>query len=125
MDPTNHLLEELEKYMPCPFFEDTDDTFNDDENENSGPNNASQRKPMLEIIEGLKKLDFYTGQLDIEENQKTFPGKSPVYGGIELSKEVTSALEERGIKQLYIHQTEALQGLFDKQHVIVSTSTAR
>lgn len=113
--------------MPCPFLEDMDDIFNyDDQQEHEEIITlTNQLKSMAEIIEGLKDLSFYGGQLDMDENQKSFPDKSPIYGNIELSSEITIALEERGIHQLYIHQTEALQGLFDHQHVIVSTSTAR
>lgn len=104
--------------MPCPFLED--DLFEDDDT-----TETEQEKNMLQVIDGLRSLNFYDKQLETIENTKTFPSKVAQYGEIELSKEITLALKERGIEQLYIHQTEALLGLFDHQHVIVSTSTAR
>ena len=76
-------------------------------------------------MKDLKSLKFYGGQLqDTKENTRTFPDKHADYGDIELSEPIVNALLERGIEQLYIHQTEALAGLFDGHHVIVSTSTA-
>lgn len=107
--------------MPCPFL--GDDPFDDTIGE---ADVVETPKTMLEVIKGFKSLSFYDGQLaEGNENQKTFPDKIAQYGNIHLSPEIMSALEERGIEQLYVHQTEALSGLFDRQHVIVSTSTAR
>lgn len=111
--------------MPCPFLGDDifDDTFDDNEAATAVEDTP---KTILQVIEGFKSLNFYDGQLkEGNENQKTFPNKVAQYGDIQLSPELTSALEERGIEQLYVHQTEALAGLFNGQHVIVSTSTAR
>jgi DEAD/DEAH box helicase domain-containing protein len=118
----DHLLYELEKHVPIPFLDDDDPFEQVDQNLIVG---ESQPKTMPELIEGFKKLWFYQGQLEVKDNQKTFAAKEPGYGDINISKEVKTALEERGIHQLYVHQTEALQGLYDGHHVIVSTSTAR
>lgn len=102
--------------MPCPFFDDDSDLFQDQ---------PLAQKTMSQIIDGLKSQEFYDGQLDKSENIKTFPSKSAIYDEFELSPEIALALKDKGIHQLYLHQTEALKGLFNNQNVIVSTSTAR
>lgn len=103
--------------MPCPFFVDDSDLFQDQP--------LAQKKSMPQIIESLKSQDGYDGQLDEAENILTLPSRPAVYDDLKLSPEVDLALKEKGIHQLYIHQTEALKGLLNNQHVIVSTSTAR
>jgi DEAD/DEAH box helicase domain-containing protein len=82
-------------------------------------------KTIPEIIQGFKSMHFYDGQLESDSNIKTFPNKNPIYGNIDLSSAITDVLDKKGISQLYVHQTEAIKGLYDGQHVIVSTSTAR
>lgn len=42
-----------------------------------------------------------------------------------LPQEIQAALEQKGIHELYTHQTIAIQSLREKKHVIVATSTAR
>jgi DEAD/DEAH box helicase domain-containing protein len=120
----DHLLYELEKHTPIPFLGE-DDPF--EQVDHGLVVGESLPKTIQELIEGFKKLWFYQGQLEAKEenNQKTLAAKQPEYGDINMSKEVKAALEENGIQHLYIHQTEALQGLHDGHHVIVSTSTAR
>ncbi|KAI8068899.1 P-loop containing nucleoside triphosphate hydrolase protein [Thamnidium elegans] len=104
LDPSDYLLHELEKYMPYPVLDDD-----------------WSQKCLAEVIEGLKQVSFYDEQF---ETVKSFDSKEAIYGELELSNEIKIALEERGVDKLYVHQTEALQALFDGQHVIVSTSTA-
>lgn len=117
------MLYELEKHVPIPFFDHEDPFEQLDQGLTAG---ESQQKTIPELIEGFKRLWFYQGQLETKEKtQKTFAAKEAEFGDIEMSKEVKTALEEKGIQKLYIHQTEALQGLYDGHHVIVSTSTAR
>lgn len=85
---------------------------------------SSQPKTIPELIQGLKSLYFYGDQLENEANMRTFDIKQPEYDDIELSKPIKAALEEKGIHRLYVHQTEAIKGLSEGHHVIVSTSTA-
>ncbi|KAI7901494.1 P-loop containing nucleoside triphosphate hydrolase protein [Cokeromyces recurvatus] len=115
----DHLLYELEKYIPMPYIEE-DDLFNSKE-ENKDNMSISQ------LIEGFKSLSFYHDQLDNVAVVKSFPSKMPILGDIHnlVSDQLKTALKEKGINNLYIHQTEALKSLLlEKQHVIVSTSTA-
>ncbi|KAG2208134.1 hypothetical protein INT47_010496 [Mucor saturninus] len=117
VDPKVYLLEQQERYMPCPFFVDDSDLFQDQP--------LAQIKSISQIIDGLKSQVFYDGQLDKPENILTFPARPALYGNYEqLSPQINLALKEKGIHQLYLHQTEALKGLLNDQHVIVSTSTA-
>lgn len=115
LDASDYLLRELEKYMPYPIL---DDDFDDDDDDCCEP---ESQKSLTDVIEGLKHVSFYDGQF---ETVKSFDAEEPVYGGELdlLSSEIKLAL---GVEKLYVHQTEALQALFDGQHVIVSTSTAR
>lgn len=121
VDPDDHILYELEKHMPLPNIFDDDDVDDNQVVEEV----VQPQKTITQVIEGLKQTSFYGGQLESIENIKSFDSKSPIYGELELSQEIQTALQERGIDRLYIHQAEAIQGLFDQQHVIVSTSTAR
>lgn len=110
-------MEQQERYMPCPFFVDDSDLFQDQ---------PLAQKSISQIINNLKSQVFYDGQLDKAENIHTFPSQSAIYGvDFKLSPEINLSLKEKGIHQLYLHQTEALKGLLNNQHVIVSTSTAR
>ncbi|KAI9262495.1 P-loop containing nucleoside triphosphate hydrolase protein [Helicostylum pulchrum] len=114
LDASDYLLRELEKYMPYPILDDDIDDYDD----NDDGEEASQ-KCLTDVIERLKQVSFYDGQF---ETVKSFDAKEPIYGELDLlSSEIKIAL---GVEKLYVHQTEALQALFDGQHVIVSTSTA-
>ena len=59
-------------------------------------------------------------------HHEALPSRSAVYGGLEhpLSETVRGVLGKRGIQDLYIHQTQAINALRRRKHVIVSTSTA-
>ncbi|CEP09281.1 hypothetical protein [Parasitella parasitica] len=121
LDADQHLLYEREKHIPIPYLGE-DDPF--EEIDTGLMTRSLQPKTMPELIQGMKQLHFYGGQLESEANMRTFDAKLPDYGNCELSEPVATALEERGIHKLYIHQTEAIKGLHDGYHVIVSTSTA-
>ncbi|CAO3690216.1 unnamed protein product [Rhizopus stolonifer] len=41
-----------------------------------------------------------------------------------MHQKITQALEKKGITNIYLHQSEAIKGLREGKHVIVSTSTA-
>lgn len=105
--------------MPAPFF----DPFEELDIELMSEQN--EVKTLHQVIEGLQSLHFYDNQLSNDENRKVFPEKDPIYDTIDMSEAIHDALKRKGIHQLYVHQTKALKGLYDGQHVIVSTSTAR
>ncbi|KAI9277405.1 P-loop containing nucleoside triphosphate hydrolase protein, partial [Sporodiniella umbellata] len=109
LDPCHCLLQETEKHVPLPI--DLDD-WSDEE---------IVPETLAQVIENLTTQPFYTNQL---LNKKTFPSQPCVYGKLELPQPIAQALSQKSIHRLYSHQAEAIQGLQDGHHVIVSTSTA-
>ncbi|KAI9476016.1 MAG: P-loop containing nucleoside triphosphate hydrolase protein [Benjaminiella poitrasii] len=119
----DHLLYELEKHIPMPYLEEEEDLFGLNEEDTNTNNNIS----IPQLIEGFKSKPFYHQQLDNLAVTKTLPSKAAILGESNdlLSQRMITILKDRGLNQLYIHQTEALKGLLHEgQHVIVSTSTA-
>ncbi|KAF2242854.1 P-loop containing nucleoside triphosphate hydrolase protein [Trematosphaeria pertusa] len=85
-----------------------------------------ERKPIPEIIEEIKTLEWYTGQI-VPDGHRVFDPQPPIYGELnfQLSQSLVNALyNTRNIEQLYAHQAEAINNLYDGHNVIVSTSTS-
>lgn len=85
-----------------------------------------ERKTIPEIIAEVKTLEWYTGQI-VPDGHRVFDPQPPIYGDLnfELSQGLVNALyNTRGITQLYSHQAEAINNLYDGHNVIVSTSTS-
>ncbi|KAL4917301.1 hypothetical protein BDW62DRAFT_201927 [Aspergillus aurantiobrunneus] len=85
-----------------------------------------ERKTMAEIIDELRGLDWYTGQI-VPDGHRAFEAQSAVYGDLTfaLSQGLVNALyNTKGITRLYSHQAEAINHLHDGRNVIVSTSTS-
>ncbi|KAF4552893.1 ATP-dependent helicase HRQ1-like protein [Elsinoe fawcettii] len=85
-----------------------------------------ERSSIPEIISEIKSLEWYTGQI-VPDGHRVFDPQAPVYGDLnfELSQSLINALyNTRGITQLYAHQAEAINNLYDGHNVIVSTSTS-
>ncbi|KAL5403276.1 hypothetical protein PMIN03_009981 [Paraphaeosphaeria minitans] len=90
------------------------------------PTIPSERKSIPEIIEEIKTLDWYTGQV-VPDGHRVFDPQSPIYGELnfQMSQSLVNALyNTRNIEQLYVHQAEAINNLYEGHHVIVSTSTS-
>ncbi|KAF1797843.1 P-loop containing nucleoside triphosphate hydrolase protein [Mucor lusitanicus] len=122
LDVDQHLLYEREKHIPIPYLGE-EDPF--EEIDTGLMPDSSQPKTMPELIQGMKSQYFYGGQLEDEAHtMRTFDAKLPQYDTVELSGPIKAALQDKGIHQLYVHQTEAIKGLAEGHHVIVSTSTA-
>ncbi|KAL4943301.1 hypothetical protein BDV06DRAFT_234798 [Aspergillus oleicola] len=84
------------------------------------------RKTMAEIIDEIRRLDWYTGQI-VPDGHRAFNAQPPVYGDLKfaLSQDLVNALyNQKGISQFYSHQAEAMNHLHDGHNVIVSTSTS-
>ncbi len=84
------------------------------------------RKTMAEIIDEIRGLEWYTGQI-VPEGHRAFDAQQAVYGDLKfaLSQGLVNALyNTKGITQFYSHQAEAINHLYDGQNVIVSTSTS-
>lgn len=86
----------------------------------------TERKPIANIIEELKSMEWYTNQI-VPNGHRVFDSQKPIYGDLnfQLSQNLVNALyNTRGISQLYSHQCEAINNLHAGYNVIVSTSTS-
>jgi DEAD/DEAH box helicase domain-containing protein len=85
-----------------------------------------ERKSIPEIVDEMKTLDWYTGQI-VPDGHRVFDPQPPIYGDLtfQMSQNLVNALYNRSnITQLYAHQAEAINDLHDGNNVIVSTSTS-
>ncbi len=86
----------------------------------------TERKSIAEIIAGIKAMEWYTGQI-VPDGHRVFDPQPPIYGDLkfQLSQNLVNALyNTRGITQIYSHQAEAINNLYDGYNVIVATSTS-
>ncbi|KAK5245256.1 ATP-dependent 3'-5' DNA helicase, partial [Cryomyces antarcticus] len=86
----------------------------------------NERDTIPEIVSEIKTLEWYTGQI-VPDGHRVFDPQPPIYGELnfEMSQNLVNALyNTRGITQLYSHQAEAINNLYDGHNVIVSTSTS-
>ncbi|KAH8691256.1 putative DEAD/DEAH box helicase [Talaromyces proteolyticus] len=120
VDPSERL--ENEKVIPVPLTK-------------SGVNTPSvtrvpheipkERKSIAEIIAEIRESEWYTAQI-VPEGHRVFDSRPAVYGDLsfQLSQNLVNALyNTKGITQLYSHQAEAINNIYDGHNVIVSTST--
>lgn len=85
-----------------------------------------ERKQIADIIADIKEMEWYTAQI-VPDGHRVFDPQPPVYGDLifQLSQNLVNALyNTKGITQLYSHQAEAINNLYEGHHVIVSTSTS-
>ncbi|CAG8091333.1 unnamed protein product [Penicillium salamii] len=85
-----------------------------------------ERKPIDEILAEIREMDWYHAQI-VPEGHRVFEAQSPAFGDLtfQLSQDLVNALyNTKGITQLYAHQAEAINYLYDGHNVIVSTSTS-
>ncbi|KAJ5787521.1 Helicase C-terminal [Penicillium paradoxum] len=85
-----------------------------------------ERKSIEEIIAEIREMDWYHAQI-VPEGHRVFEAQSPVYGDLsfQLSQDLVNALyNTKGITEMYTHQTEAINHLYEGHNVIVSTSTS-
>lgn len=85
-----------------------------------------ERKSIAEIIADIREMEWYHAQI-VPEGHRVFDAQSPVYGDLtfQLSQDLVNALyNTKGITQLYSHQAEAINHLYEGHNVIVSTSTS-
>lgn len=90
------------------------------------PSIPTERKKIAEIIEELKSLEWYTGQI-VPDGHRVFDPQEAVYGELDfpLSQDLVNALyNTRNIQHLYSHQAEALNALHAGENVIIATSTS-
>lgn len=85
-----------------------------------------ERKSIAEIIAEIREMEWYTAQI-VPDGHRVFDPQPPIYGDLnfQLSQNLVNALyNTKGILQLYSHQAEAINNLYDGHNVIVSTSTS-
>ncbi|RPB03772.1 P-loop containing nucleoside triphosphate hydrolase protein [Choiromyces venosus 120613-1] len=85
-----------------------------------------ERKPIAEIIEEIKSLDLYRGQI-VPNGRRVIPPQDAVFGDLKflLSQALVNAIyTAHNVTRLYAHQVEAINNLYDGHNVIVSTSTS-
>ena len=86
----------------------------------------TERDSVARIIEDIKAMQWYTGQI-VPDGHRVFDPQQPVFGDLkfQMSQNLVNALyNTRGITQLYSHQAEAINSLYDGFNIIVSTSTS-
>ncbi|KAJ5150015.1 hypothetical protein N7448_001593 [Penicillium atrosanguineum] len=85
-----------------------------------------ERKSIAEIIAEIREMDWYHAQI-VPDGHRVFDAQAPIYGDLsfQLSQDLVNALyNTKGITQLYSHQAEAINHLYEGHNVIVSTSTS-
>ncbi|CAL5869644.1 uncharacterized protein PFLUO_LOCUS3874 [Penicillium psychrofluorescens] len=123
IDPVEALEQEKDAFLPTP--------------PNSGTNTPAtaakppatipkERKSISEIIAEIREMEWYHAQI-VPEGHRVFEAQAAVYGDLsfQLSQDLVNALyNTKGITQLYSHQAEAINHLYEGHNVIVSTSTS-
>lgn len=123
-DPVERVLELKEQYIPCPSSSSL--TTPDTQIHGAPKSIPKDRKSISEIVKEISEMDWYTHQI-VPDGHRVFDPQPAVYGELhfQLSQNLVNALyNSRGITQLYAHQAEAINNLYDGHHVIVSTSTS-
>ena len=90
------------------------------------PGIPTERDSVARVIADIKAMEWYTGQI-VPDGHRVFDPQQPIFGDLKfkLSQNLVNALyNTRGITQLYSHQAEAINNLYDGANVIVSTSTS-
>ena len=85
-----------------------------------------ERKSMDDIVTEIRSMDWYSAQI-VPDGHRIFDAQPAFYGDLnfQLSQNLVNALyNTKGITQLYSHQSEAINYLYDEHNVIVSTSTS-
>jgi len=122
VDPELRLAKATEAHIPLPTMPEPVD-----KKLGALPESIpTERKSIPEIVQELKDSPWYTGQI-VPDGHRVFEPQEPVYGDLNflLSQDLVNALyNSKGITQFFAHQTEAINGLLEGQHVVVSTSTS-
>jgi len=125
VDPVQKLKDELAAYVP-ERSKSASATPAPQRQAGLPSNIPIERKTIPEILEEIKTLHWYTEQI-VPDGHRVFDAQPAIYGDLsfELSQNLVNALyNSRGITQLYAHQAETINNIYDGHHVIVSTSTS-
>lgn len=122
LDPVQTLEEEKNAFIPTPPGSEV----NTPAVVKAPATIPKERESIAEIISQIREMEWYHAQI-VPEGHRVFDAQSPVYGDLsfQLSQELVNALyNTKSITQLYSHQAEAINHLYQGHHVIVSTSTS-
>ena len=123
-NPVATLEEREEEHIPIPSRSTS--VFTTSVLAKSPPSIPTERDSVAKIIADMKEMEWYTGQI-VPDGHRVFDPQQPIFGELnfQLSQNLVNALyNTRGITQLYSHQAEAINNLYDGSNVIVSTSTS-
>jgi DEAD/DEAH box helicase domain-containing protein len=121
-DPVDFLEKEKDAYLPTP----PDSGSNTPTVAKAPATIPKERKSIEDIITEIREMEWYHAQI-VPEGHRVFAAQPPVFGDLtfQLSQDLVNALyNTKGITQLYSHQAEAINHLYEGHNVIVSTSTS-
>ena len=124
LEPLSTISERCKEHIPTP----SDDVSYTPvtERTKASPAIPIERDSISKIVRDMKEMDWYTGQI-VPNGHRVFDPQPPVFGDLkfQLSQSLINALyNSRGITQLYSHQAEAINNLYEGNNVIVATSTS-
>ena len=124
VEPLSILSERCKEHVPTP----TDSALSTPAPESMKPQLTIpiERETISKIVADIKEMEWYTGQI-VPDGHRVFDPQKAVFGDLKfpLSQNLVNALyNTRGISQLYYHQAEAINNLYDGNNVIVATSTS-
>jgi DEAD/DEAH box helicase domain-containing protein len=82
---------------------------------------GSTRGVVDDFVEWVRQRDYYHDQIRF---QREIPARSPVTRPCEMDRLITDHLADRGIEELYAHQTDAIQAVRNGRNVVLATPTA-
>ncbi|MCJ1225502.1 hypothetical protein MMC12_002151 [Toensbergia leucococca] len=125
VDAVDMLRMEEKPFIPVPS-DSRGNTPAPDQGAKPPPTIPTERKTVSEIIAEVKAMEWYSGQI-VPDGHRVFDPQPPIFGDLnfQLSQNLVNALyNTRGITQLYSHQAEAINNLYEGHNVIVATSTS-
>ena len=74
-----------------------------------------------EFVEWVQSREYYCDQIRF---QREVPARSPVTRSCEMDPVIADHLADRGIDELYAHQTDAIEAVRNGRNVVLATQTA-
>ena len=124
VDPLETLTERETEHIPLPS--ESEAHTPEPRPAKPPPTIPAERESVSKIVADIKTMEWYTGQI-VPDGHRVFDPQEPLFGDLkfQLSQNLVNALyNTRGITQLYSHQAEAINNLYEGSNVIVSTSTS-
>ncbi|KAI9732648.1 MAG: hypothetical protein M1834_003985 [Cirrosporium novae-zelandiae] len=125
VDPIERLKTAVEGFLPIPT-KSRQNTPAPIQTIGPPPIIPKERKEISEILSEIKSMEWYCNQI-VPDGHRVFDPQPSIYGELkfQLSQNIVDALyNTRSITQLYSHQAEAINHLYDGSNVIVATSTS-